>query len=130
MRRKATGLLLPALLLAGLLVFGNGLAVQRLYTDTSLHKPDYRAAAERIAANLQPGDVVLVDGPDPEKVFKHYFRADAPVHAVGYLQDAAYDTVGKELAPLLQGAQAGVGGALFPPAGRRAGVAGDPGLGD
>ena len=95
----------PALLLAGLLVFGNGLAVQRLYTDTSLHKPDYRAAAERIAANLQPGDVVLVDGPDPQKVFKHYFKADVPVHAVGYLQDAAYDTVGKELAPLLQGAR-------------------------
>jgi hypothetical protein len=91
--------------LAGLLVVGSGLAVQRLYTDASLHKPDYRAAAERIAANLQPGDVVLVDGPDPEKVFKHYFRADAPVHAVGYLQDAPYDTVGKELAPLLQGAR-------------------------
>ena len=95
----------PALLLAGLLVIGNGLALQRLYTDTSLHKPDYRAAAERIATNLQPGDVVLVDGPDPEKVFKHYFKADAPVHAVGYLQDAAYDTVGKELTPLLQGAR-------------------------
>ncbi|MFN8468740.1 MAG: glycosyltransferase family 39 protein [Caldilineaceae bacterium] len=94
----------PALLLAALLVIGNGLAVQRLYTDASLHKPDYRAAAERIAAHLQPGDVVLVDGPDPEKVFKHYFKADAPVYAVGYLQDAAYDTVGKALAPLLQGA--------------------------
>ncbi len=98
-------LALPALLLAGLLVIGNGLAVQRLYTDASLHKPDYRAAAERIAANLQPGDVVLIDGPDPEKVFKHYFNADAPVHAVGYLQDEAYDTVGRELGPLLQGAK-------------------------
>ena len=95
----------PALVLVGLLAIGNGLAVQRLYTDASLHKPDYRAAAERIAANLQPGDVVLVDGPDPEKVFKHYFKADAPVHAVGYLQDAAYDMVGKELTPLLQDAR-------------------------
>ena len=102
---QSSWLALPALLLAGLLVIGNGLAVQRLYTDASLHKPDYRAAAERIAANLQPGDVVLVDGPDPEKVFKHYFNADAPVHAVGYLQDGAYDTVGKELGPLLQGAK-------------------------
>ena len=27
------------------------------------------------------------------------------MHAVGYLQDTAYDTVGKELAPLLQGAK-------------------------
>ncbi len=98
-------LAVPSLLLAGLLVLGSGLAVQRLYTDASLHKPDYRAAAARIAANLQPGDVVLVDGPDPEKVFKHYFTADAPVHAVGYLQDATYDTVGKELTPLLQGAK-------------------------
>ena len=103
--RQSRWLATPALLLAGLLLFGNGLAVQRLYTDSSLHKPDYRAAAERIAAHLQPGDVVLVDGPDPEKVFKHYFKADAPVHAVGYLQDAAYDEVGKELAPLLQGAK-------------------------
>ena len=69
--RHSLWLAMPALLLGGLLLIGNGLAVQRLYTDSSLHKPDYRAAAERIAANLQPGDVVLVDGPDPEKVFKH-----------------------------------------------------------
>jgi hypothetical protein len=96
---------LPALLLAGLLVIGNGFALQRLYTDPALHKPDYRAAAEQIAANLQPGDVVLVDGPDPEKVFLHYFNDDAPVYPVGYLQDAAYDAAGKELRPLLQGAK-------------------------
>lgn len=100
--------MLPALLVLGLLVWGNGAALQRLYADTALHKPDYRAAAARIAANLQKGDVVLVDGPDPEKVFLHYFRdelhADAPVYAVGHLQEAAYDAVGAELAPLLENA--------------------------
>jgi hypothetical protein len=90
---------------AGLLVLGNGLALQRLYTDASQHKPDYRAAAARIAANLEPGDVILVDGPDPEKVFLHYFDADAPVYAVGHLQDAAYNAVGAELVPLLQDAR-------------------------
>ncbi len=100
---------LPALVAAGVLVLGNGLALQRLYMDASLHKPDYRAAAQRIAANLRPGDVVLVDGPDPEKVFLHYFRddlhADAPVYAVGQLQESSYEAVGAELAPLLQGAK-------------------------
>lgn len=96
---------LPALLLAGLLVLGNGMALQRLYADSTLHKPAYRAAAERIAANLQPGDVILVDGPDPEKVFLHYFDADAPVHAVGHMQKKDYGTVGEELTPLLQGAK-------------------------
>jgi hypothetical protein len=81
------------------------LALERLYTDPALHKPDYRAAAAQIAANLQPGDIVLVDGPDPAKVFLHYFDADTPVHAVGHLQEAGYNEVGAELAPLLQGAQ-------------------------
>jgi hypothetical protein len=79
--------------------------LQRLYTDGSLHKPDYRAAAARIEQNLLPGDVILVDGPDPEKVFLHYYRGDAPVYAVGHLQEAGYASVGDELAPLLAGAK-------------------------
>jgi hypothetical protein len=100
---------LPALVALGVLMAGNAMALQRLYADSSLHKPDYRAAAARIAANYQSGDIVLVDGPDPEKVFLHYFRDEfgvqAPVYAVGHLQEAVYDEVGKELSPLLQNAR-------------------------
>jgi uncharacterized membrane protein len=53
-----------ALALAGL-VAANGFALHRLYTDADLHKPDYRAAAQRIRDFEALGDVILVDGPDP-----------------------------------------------------------------
>ena len=95
----------PALVVVSLLLLGNALALGRLYTDASLHKPDYRAAAARIEQNLLPGDVILVDGPDPEKVFLHYYRGDAPVYAVGDLQETEYAATGEALAPLLAGAQ-------------------------
>ncbi len=61
------------------LVGANALALQRLYTDAILHKPDFRAAAQRIRALEAPGDVILIDGPDPEKVFLHYYDGDARV---------------------------------------------------
>lgn len=74
--------LLAALVLAAL----NLLAVQRHYTDASLHKPNFRSAATTIMAGLAPGDVVLVDGPDPNKVFMHYYRGAAPVIGVSELE--------------------------------------------
>lgn len=101
--RRAIDAILPTAAL-GLLLFGNGLALARHQADAALQKPDYRAAAAHIAANLQAGDVVLVDGPDPEKVFLHYFAAPAPVHAVGHLEEMDYATTGAALAPLLAGA--------------------------
>jgi hypothetical protein len=103
--RAGYAAVLPAVAVVALLVAGNGLALQRLYTDASLHKPDYRAAAALIEENLLPGDVILVDGPDPEKVFLHYYEGDAPVYAVGHLQEADYAAVGDELAPMLADAQ-------------------------
>lgn len=66
----------------------NLLAVQRHYTDVTLHKPDFRGAAAAIMAGLAPGDVVLVDGPDPNKVFLHYYTGAAPVIAVSDLERA------------------------------------------
>ena len=75
-------MVLLGLALAG----GNLLAVQRHYTDTSLHKPNFRSAAHTIMAGLAPGDVVLVDGPDPSKVFLHYYSGAAPVIAVSELE--------------------------------------------
>jgi len=75
-------MVLLGLALAG----GNLLAVQHHYTDTSLHKPNFRSAAHTIMAGLAPGDVVLVDGPDPSKVFLHYYSGAAPVIAVSELE--------------------------------------------
>ena len=77
---------LAPLLVGGLLAAANLLAVQRHYTDVALHKPDFRGAAQAIMAGLAPGDVVLVDGPDPSKVFLHYYTGAAPVLAVSELE--------------------------------------------
>jgi len=72
-------LALAAFVLSSLLA-ANALALQYLYNDSRLHKPDYRAAALRIQQGEMPGDVILVDGPDPQKVFLHYYHGAAPVH--------------------------------------------------
>ena len=89
---------IPWLVLA-VLVFANGLALNRLYYDSSIHKPDFRSAAARIQTNLQPGDIVLVDGPNPELVFNHYYDGPAPVYDLRELQDLS----GEEVDDALQG---------------------------
>jgi hypothetical protein len=86
--------------LIGGLVLASGLAVDRIHTDQALQKPDYRAAAQAITRNLQPGDVVLVDGPDPRLVFLHYYEGAAPVHDLRFLLDADADTIDKTLTEL------------------------------
>ncbi len=86
-RPVPASLLVRSLVLAGL-VAANGLALYRHYTDTSLHKPDFRSAAVRIQQWEQPGDVILVDGPDPQKVFLHYYHGSAPVHDLRTLEGA------------------------------------------
>lgn len=98
---SATGVLVAVLLLAG----ANWLAVDQFATNPALQKPDYRAAALRIMAGLQPGDVILVDGPDPKKVFLHYYRGAAPVYEVTDLQDKEYAAAGTELQKLTSGAR-------------------------
>lgn len=65
--------------IAALLLGGSLAATWRQATDVSLHKPDYRAAAQQIEASQQPGDVILVDGPNPELVFLHYYEGGLPV---------------------------------------------------
>lgn len=92
--------LIAALLLAG----ANLIAVQRLYTDATLHKPDFRSAAQTIMAGLQLGDVVLVDGPDPNKVFLHYYKGAAPVIAVADLEHASLEEADVRLRELTAGA--------------------------
>ena len=81
-----------AALLLGL-VAANALALGRLYDDATLHKPDFRAAALRIERSEQPGDVILVDGPDPQKVFLHYYAGPAPVIDLRALQGASASEV-------------------------------------
>jgi len=95
-------LLLRSLLLAGL-VAASGAALYRHYTDTSLHKPDFRSAAARIEQYEQPGDVILVDGPDPEKVFLHYYHGAAPVHDLRDLEGADAQHVHARLADATAG---------------------------
>src|SRR5690606_7341399 len=90
-------LVLPGLALAGI----NLLAVQRHYTDTALHKPDFRGAAHAIMASMAPGDVVLVDGPDPSKVFLHYYTGTAPVIAVSDLEQETLANADGKLRALL-----------------------------
>jgi hypothetical protein len=94
--------LVPLLGLAGL-VAANGLALHRLYTDANLHKPDFRGAAQTIQAGVQPNDVVLVDGPNPDLVFNHYYDGPAPVHDLRPLEGASTEEVASTLAELTAG---------------------------
>ena len=68
---------------------------------SALHKPDFRGAAQTIMAGLAPGDVVLVDGPDPSKVFLHYYTGDAPVIAVSDLEQETLANADGKLRALL-----------------------------
>ena len=98
----------PALLLLALLLWGNATALGRQYSDASLHKPDFRGAAWRIAQHERPGDLILIDGPDPEKVFLHYYRdqfnGQSPVHDLRYLEGQSWEKAGEELAEITEGA--------------------------
>lgn len=86
------GALLPGLITVGLLV-ANQQALMRLYFDTTLHKPDFRGAAQRINAGVTADDTVLIDGPNPALVFAHYYTGDAPVHDLRPLEDADWAEV-------------------------------------
>jgi hypothetical protein len=105
------GPILGALALGGLIA-ANALALHRLYSDAGLHKPDYRAAAQRIRDLEAPGDVILVDGPDPEKVFQHYYDGAARVVDLRYLEGKSETEVAGALVDATKGA-ARVWGLLY-----------------
>ena len=92
-------------LVLGLLLVANGLALHRLYSDVSVHKPDFRAAAEHIQRNLQPGDIVLVDGPNPELVFEHYYSGSAPVYDLRDLEGRPDAEIDRALRRITAGAE-------------------------
>lgn len=83
-----------------LLLVANSKALQTLYSDPAFQKPDYRATVAAIEALGQPGDVVVVDGPDPSLVFLHYYDRDYPVHDLRYLLKADEDDVDQALAEI------------------------------
>ncbi|MEM7535508.1 MAG: glycosyltransferase family 39 protein [Chloroflexota bacterium] len=91
-RARIGGVLLP-LILIGPLIYFNGIGLQELYHNASLHKPDFRGAAQRIQQGEKMGDVILVDGPDPEKVFLHYYSGPNEVHDLRFLEEADNDTI-------------------------------------
>lgn len=100
-------LLPPTLLFLGLLI-ANGYALNRLYFDESLHKPDFHGAVWRIQHYEEECDVILVDGPDPQKVFLHYYRdiyhGKAPVHDLRSLQDKSGEEIAQTLATATENA--------------------------
>lgn len=92
------------LLLAGLLG-ANLLALHRLYTDTTLHKADFRAIVRRIERAERPGDVILAHGLDPREVFLHYYRGGLPVYNVHPLRSLSDAAIAANLAALTAGAE-------------------------
>lgn len=100
---------LVALAAIVILLAGNGIALARHYSDATLHKPDFREAAWRIARGERAGDVVLVDGPDPQKVFLRYYRdefqGEAPVVDLRDLEGKSWEAIDERLRSLTTGAE-------------------------
>lgn len=92
------------LIVLALLVGANGAAIYQHYTNSALQKPDYRAAAQHIQGAEEPGDVILVDGPDPTIVFLHYYKGKLPVYDLRNLAEADFEKVDKRLTEVTQGA--------------------------
>lgn len=87
------------------LVGANLAALQRHYFDPTLHKPDFRGAAQRIQENERPGDVVLVDGPAPDLVFNHYYTGSLPVHDLREVAKLDFGGMSAALQEMTAGAQ-------------------------
>jgi len=66
--------------LLGLLLVGSASALKPYYTDDRYHKPDFRTAVQVIERFGRDGDIVMLDGPDPNLVFLHYYRAPYPLY--------------------------------------------------
>ena len=104
-KRRLHGLPVATAAVAAILLSANFAALAESYGNTTLHKPDYRAAAERIQREQRPGDVILVDGPNPEQVFEHYYTGGLPVVDLRHLEGASADAVDAQLRAATKGAQ-------------------------
>jgi mannosyltransferase len=94
----APGVILIVLLATSLV------AIDRQYNEAAFQKPDFRTTAFAIQDWEQPGDLILVDGPDPQLVFLHYYRGQLPVHDLRFLTNADFDTIEKTLTQRTAGA--------------------------
>lgn len=77
-------------------------ALYHHYYAPRTRKPDFKGAAAYIARFERPGDGILVDGPDPQKVFLHYYRGSAPVYDLRDLDVNDEKAVAARLAPLAE----------------------------
>lgn len=50
-----------------------------LYSDPALQRADYRAIAAEISARERTGDVIILDAPNQDEVFRYYYRGDTPI---------------------------------------------------
>jgi len=104
--RKSTPLWMVApLLLATLLVGANLYAGYRQQFEPALAKPDFKGAVQRIAEGARSGDVILVDGPDPELVVEQYYRGDLPLFDLRDLIDAPGEEIDATLRADTAGAE-------------------------
>ncbi len=103
-RRRLNGLPVATATVAAILVGANFAALAGYYGDYEFRKPDYRAAAMRIQSEQHPGDVILVDGPNPDIVFNHYYSGGLPVIDLRDLEGASADEVDARLRAATAGA--------------------------
>lgn len=61
------------------LPLGDGASLLRLYTDSSLARPDIRSVAQYIEAHAEPSDAILLIGGHQAPAFTHYYRGVADV---------------------------------------------------
>lgn len=50
-----------------------------LTSDPALQRADYRAIAAEISARERPGDVIILDAPNQDEVFRYYYRSGLPI---------------------------------------------------
>ena len=91
----------PLSMVALLFIVGSSAyALRNHYWDTSYHKPDFRGAVHYLTISGQPGDGILVDGPDPRLVLLHYYHGSLPVYDLRSLDQGDPAAVQSTLAPL------------------------------
>ena len=106
-----------AIVLAGV-VATNGLALDRLYYDSTLQKPDYRSVAAMVQEQEQPGDLIISDDPMLDDTFMHYYTGNLPIHDLKLLKFAGEEQAYQEVEKVTAGARRAwkvehFGGAVF-----------------
>ncbi|MBX3080345.1 MAG: glycosyltransferase family 39 protein [Anaerolineae bacterium] len=57
-------------------------ALPALYNDPRYARPDYRTMAQFISSAPQADDVILLDAPNQEEVFRYYYHGSAPIYPI------------------------------------------------